>query len=52
MISELEQLLSSALMELEAITKDKDLEAWRVRYLGRKSQITAALRGLCTPVIG
>ncbi len=46
MISELEQLISSALMELETITKDEELEAWRVRYLGRKSQITTALRGL------
>jgi phenylalanyl-tRNA synthetase alpha chain len=46
MISELEQLLSSALMELETITRDKDLESWRVRYLGRKSQLTTALRGL------
>ncbi len=46
MISELEELLANSLRELEAITQDKELEAWRVRYLGRKSQITAALRGL------
>jgi phenylalanyl-tRNA synthetase alpha chain len=46
MISELEQLISSALMELEAITRDKELEAWRVRYLGKKSQLTDVLRGL------
>jgi phenylalanyl-tRNA synthetase alpha chain len=46
MISELEQLISSALMELETITQDKGLEAWRVCYLGRKSQITNILRGL------
>jgi phenylalanyl-tRNA synthetase alpha chain len=46
MISELEQLLSSALMELEAITRDREMEVWRVRYLGRKSQLTTALRGL------
>jgi phenylalanyl-tRNA synthetase alpha chain len=46
MISELEQLLSSALMELEAITQDREMEAWRVRYLGKKSQLTAVLRGL------
>jgi phenylalanyl-tRNA synthetase alpha chain len=46
MISELEQLISSALMELETITKDKDLEGWRVRYLGKKSQLTTVLRGL------
>jgi phenylalanyl-tRNA synthetase alpha chain len=46
MISELEQLISSALMELEAVTRDKDLESWRVRYLGKKSQLTTILRGL------
>ena len=46
MISELEQLISSALMELETITQDKDLEDWRVRYLGKKSQLTNILRGL------
>jgi phenylalanyl-tRNA synthetase alpha chain len=46
MISELEELLANALRELEVITRDKELEAWRVRYLGRKSQLTTALRGL------
>jgi phenylalanyl-tRNA synthetase alpha chain len=46
MISELEELLASALRELEAVTRDKDLEAWRVRYLGKKSQLTNILRGL------
>jgi phenylalanyl-tRNA synthetase alpha chain len=46
MISELEELLANALMELEAVTRDQDLEAWRVRYLGKKSQLTNILRGL------
>jgi phenylalanyl-tRNA synthetase alpha chain len=46
MISELEELLSNALRELETLTQDKDLEAWRVRYLGKKSQLTNILRGL------
>jgi phenylalanyl-tRNA synthetase alpha chain len=46
MISELEELLANALRELELITRDRELEAWRVRYLGRKSQLTTALRGL------
>jgi phenylalanyl-tRNA synthetase alpha chain len=46
MISELEELLATALMELEAVIRDKDLEAWRVRYLGKKSQLTNILRGL------
>ncbi|TES82565.1 MAG: phenylalanine--tRNA ligase subunit alpha [Dehalococcoidia bacterium] len=46
MISELEELIANALRELEAVTQDKDLEAWRVRYLGKKSQLTTILRGL------
>jgi len=46
MISELEELLANVLMELEAVTRDKELEAWRVRYLGKKSQLTTILRGL------
>ncbi|MGD9116842.1 MAG: phenylalanine--tRNA ligase subunit alpha [Dehalococcoidia bacterium] len=46
MIKELEQLLSGALKELETITQDKALEDWRVRYLGKKSQLTTILRGL------
>jgi phenylalanyl-tRNA synthetase alpha chain len=46
MISELEELLANALQELELVSRDKELEAWRVRYLGRKSQLTTALRGL------
>jgi phenylalanyl-tRNA synthetase alpha chain len=46
MISELEELIANALRELEAVTQDKELEAWRVRYLGKKSQLTTTLRGL------
>ena len=46
MINELEELIANALRELEMVTQDKELEAWRVRYLGKKSQLTAILRGL------
>ena len=46
MISELEELIANALRELEVITRDKELEDWRVRYLGKKSQLTTILRGL------
>lgn len=46
MINELEELIANALRELEAITQDKELEAWRVCYLGKKSQLTNILRGL------
>jgi phenylalanyl-tRNA synthetase alpha chain len=46
MLKQLEELKSNALQELEAVTQVKDLETWRVRYLGKKSQLTAILRGL------
>jgi phenylalanyl-tRNA synthetase alpha chain len=46
MINELEELIANALRELEVVTQDKELEAWRVRYLGKKSQLTTILRGL------
>jgi phenylalanyl-tRNA synthetase alpha chain len=46
MIKQLNELKSNALKELEAVGQTKDLEAWRVRYLGKKSQLTSVLRGL------
>jgi phenylalanyl-tRNA synthetase alpha chain len=46
MLKQLEALKSNALKELEAVGQTKDLEAWRVRYLGKKSQLTSVLRGL------
>jgi phenylalanyl-tRNA synthetase alpha chain len=46
MLKQLEELKSSALKELEGISQVKDLEAWRVRYLGKKSQLTTILRSL------
>jgi phenylalanyl-tRNA synthetase alpha chain len=46
MLKQLKELESSALKELEAVSQAKDLEAWRVRYLGKKSQLTNILRGL------
>jgi phenylalanyl-tRNA synthetase alpha chain len=46
MLKQLEELKSNALKELEAVSQTKELEAWRVRYLGKKSQLTAILRGL------
>jgi phenylalanyl-tRNA synthetase alpha chain len=46
MIKQLEELKSGALKELEAVAQAKDLETWRVRYLGKKSQLTGILRGL------
>jgi phenylalanyl-tRNA synthetase alpha chain len=46
MLKQLEELKSSALRELEAVTQAKELEAWRVCYLGKKSQLTTILRSL------
>ncbi|MCX6010818.1 MAG: phenylalanine--tRNA ligase subunit alpha [Chloroflexi bacterium] len=46
MIKQLEELKQKAAQELEAVSDDKELEAWRVRYLGKKSQLTGILRGL------
>jgi len=46
MLKQLEELKSTALKELEAVSQIKDLEVWRVCYLGKKSQLTGILRGL------
>lgn len=47
-IKNITEITQSALAELEAITELKDLEAWRVRYLGKKSLLTGALRNLAS----
>ena len=46
MIQRLEELRQNALRELDAIKDLSNLEQWRVRYLGRKSDLTGMLRGL------
>ena len=46
MIQRLDELKQTALRELEAIKDLPNLESWRVRYLGRKSELTNMLRGL------
>jgi len=46
MIQRLEELKQNALRELDAIKDPQLLEQWRVRYLGRKSDLTNILRGL------
>jgi len=46
MLSKLEELRTTALRDLEAINAAKDLESWRVCYLGKKSELTTALRSL------
>jgi phenylalanyl-tRNA synthetase alpha chain len=39
-------LREKALVELASVKLSSELEAWRVRYLGKKSQLTEILRGL------
>ncbi|MFC2052327.1 phenylalanine--tRNA ligase subunit alpha [Chloroflexota bacterium] len=46
MIKQLEELTANALRELESAKSIKELESWRVRYLGKKSELTQILRGL------
>ncbi len=45
-IRQIEELKTGALRELAAIGSTKGLEAWRVGYLGKKSQLTGVLRSL------
>ena len=46
MTLEPEQLETDALKELDGVTEASELELWRVRYLGRKGELTLILRGL------
>ncbi len=48
MLKQLEELKSKALQELEGIGNIKELESWRVHYLGRKSHLIKVLRSLAT----
>jgi len=46
MKAKLDELRIKAIGELDSIDSPGDLEAWRIRYLGRKSALTEVLRGL------
>ena len=48
MLQQLEELKLNALQELEDINTVRELESWRVHYLGRKSYLTKVLRSLAT----
>jgi phenylalanyl-tRNA synthetase alpha chain len=48
MLTQLEQLKSNALRELADVKDIKGLDSWRVRYLGRKSNLTEVLRSLAS----
>jgi phenylalanyl-tRNA synthetase alpha chain len=48
MLEQLRELEQNALRELEAVSSAKELELWRVHYLGKKSGLTKSLRSLAT----
>ena len=48
MLKQLEELKLNARQEVDAINNLKELESWRVRYLGKKSELTKVLRSLAT----
>jgi len=46
MLKKLEEIKSHALDEISRIADIKELEAWRVRHMGKKSELNQILRGL------
>jgi phenylalanyl-tRNA synthetase alpha chain len=48
MLEELQQLKARAISELDNVNNLKELEEWRVRFLGRKGSLTSILRGMGT----
>jgi phenylalanyl-tRNA synthetase alpha chain len=48
MLDKIEEIKAAALKQLEGIDNIKDLESWRVQYLGKKSPLTGILRSLAT----
>ena len=47
-LQQIEELKKEALGELEAAGDAGQLEAWRIRYLGKKSRLNEVLRGLAS----
>jgi len=48
MLDQLKELQLNALQELAKVSNIKGLESWRVRYLGKKSELIKVLRSLAT----
>jgi len=48
MLNQIQEIKTRAIQELGEINKSPDLDAWRVRYLGKKSELTQVLRNLAT----
>jgi phenylalanyl-tRNA synthetase alpha chain len=48
MLNKIEEIKKQALEQLAGVNEVKDLDAWRIQYLGKKSPLTQILRGLST----
>ena len=48
MLEKIEEIKAAALNQLDGIDNTRDLESWRVQYLGKKSPLTQILRGLAS----
>jgi phenylalanyl-tRNA synthetase alpha chain len=48
MMDKIEEIKTEALKQIDGIDNVKDLESWRVHYLGKKSPLTQILRSLAT----
>ena len=48
MLEKLAEIKFKAIDELSSLSDLRELEAWRVRYLGKKSELTQILRGLAS----
>ena len=48
MLEQLKGLRAQALEELNKVGNPRELELWRVRYLGKRSNLTQILRSLAT----
>ncbi len=51
MLEQIEELKKKALHELAGVNDARQLESWRVRYLGKKSELTGVLRSLASLLI-
>jgi len=48
MLEQIEAIKAEALKQLDGVNDARDLESWRVNYLGKKSPLTRILRSLST----
>jgi phenylalanyl-tRNA synthetase alpha chain len=46
MLDKIKEIKTAALKQLEGVDNTKDLESWRVQYLGKRSPLTQILRSL------